>query len=64
MKARKKRRMAELTTGCWTNQAACIKERQRVRQPAVRYPQKKQTKKEQTHAYTDTQECMLASMIV
>ncbi len=40
MKARPKCRLAGPTTGCWTNQATCIEEKQRVRQTAVRYTQK------------------------
>ena len=36
-KARQKRRVAGPTTGCWTNEAPCIEEKQRVRQPAVSY---------------------------
>ncbi len=37
MKARPKCPVAGPTTGCWTYQAACIEEKQRVWQPAVRY---------------------------
>ena len=36
-KARQKRRVAGPKTGCWTNKDACIEEKQRVRQPAVRW---------------------------
>jgi hypothetical protein len=41
---------------------ASIVEKQRVRQPAVRYDQKE--KKEQIYEYTDTEECVLVCMIV
>jgi hypothetical protein len=37
MKARQKCSVAGPTTGCWTKKAACIEEKQRVRQPAVGY---------------------------
>jgi hypothetical protein len=43
MKARQKRRLAGPTTGCCTNKASCIEEKQRVRPPAVRYTQKNNT---------------------
>jgi hypothetical protein len=55
MKARQNRRVSGPTTGCWTNQATCIEEKQRVREPAIRYAQEKQTKKRTnmyTHAHT------------
>jgi hypothetical protein len=41
MKARQKRRVAGSTTDCCSNQSSCIEEKQRLRQPAVRYTQKK-----------------------
>jgi hypothetical protein len=44
MKARQKRRVPGLTTGCCTTQAACIEEKQRVSQPAVRYAQRNKKK--------------------
>jgi hypothetical protein len=40
MKARQKRRAAGPTTGCRTNEDACIEEKQKVSPPAVRYAQK------------------------
>ena len=53
MKARQKRPVAGPTTGCWTNEVPCIEEKQRVRQPAVRYPQKnKQKKNKYIHTHT------------
>ncbi len=46
MKARQKCRLERPKTGCWTNQASCIEEKQRVRQTAVVYTQKiKQTRR-------------------
>jgi hypothetical protein len=41
MKAQQKCRVTGPTTGCRTTKAPCIEEKQRVRQPAVRYTQKK-----------------------
>ena len=53
MKARQKRRVPGPTTGCWTNQDACIEDKQRVRPPAVRYTQKsKQTNNKHIHIHT------------
>jgi hypothetical protein len=37
MKARQKRQIPGRTTDCSANKAACIEEKQRVRQPAVMY---------------------------
>ena len=45
MKAPWKRRVEGPTTGCCSNKAACIEEKQRVRQPAARYTQKNKQKK-------------------
>ena len=45
MKARQKHRLTGPTTGCCPKKASCIEEKQRVRQPAVRYTQKKKQKK-------------------
>ena len=45
MKARQKCRLAGPTTGCWTTQDTCIEEKQRVRQTAVVYTQKKKRDK-------------------
>jgi hypothetical protein len=50
-KAQQKFGVAGPTTGCCTNSAACIEEKQRVRQPAVVYTQKCK----QTYIYTHTQ---------
>jgi hypothetical protein len=44
MKARQIRRLAGTTTGCCSNKAPCIEEKQRVSQPAVRYAQRNKTK--------------------
>jgi hypothetical protein len=44
VKARQKRRVAGPTTGCRPNESVCIEEKQRVRQPAVRYTQKNKQK--------------------
>jgi hypothetical protein len=54
MNARQKWLVAGPTTGCWTNQATCIEEKQWVRQPAVRYTHKnkpKQNKYINTHEH-------------
>ncbi len=55
-KARRKCPVAGPKTGCRTKQAPCIEEKQRVRQPPIRYTQQNKTKKnkymhEQTHKY-------------
>jgi hypothetical protein len=54
MKARQKCRLAGPTTGCWTNQLSCIEEKQRVRQTAVRYTQKRKQTHTHTHTHTHT----------
>jgi hypothetical protein len=63
MKTRQKRPVAGPTTGCCANQASCIEEKQRVRQPAVRSPHEKKPKKEQIYTYTHTQVRMLVSAV-
>jgi hypothetical protein len=49
MTARQKYPVAGPKTGCRTNQATCSEEKQRIRPPAVRYTQKKQTRKGQIY---------------
>jgi hypothetical protein len=57
-KARQKRRLAGQTTGCWSNKATCIDEKQRVRQPAAKYIQKnKQKKNKYIHTQTQKYAC-------
>jgi hypothetical protein len=54
MNARQKCPVAGPTTGCCSNKAPCVEEKQRVRQPAVMHTQTKQTKKSkyiQTHTH-------------
>jgi hypothetical protein len=60
MKARQKGRVAGPSTGCRTNQATCLEEKQRVRQTAVRYTQKsKQTNIcAYIHIHTSMHVCM------
>jgi hypothetical protein len=57
MKARQKCQLAGPTTGCCASQETCIEEKQRVRQSAVVYTQKKE-RKISTHACTYTCACM------
>ena len=57
MKARQKRRVAGPTTGCRTTKADCIQEKQRVRQPAVRYAQKEKKSKKFRHTQTHKYAC-------
>jgi hypothetical protein len=52
MKARQKRRMAGLTTGCWPKQASCIKEKQQVRPPGVYEERERIRVREQAVRYT------------
>jgi hypothetical protein len=52
MKARQKRRLAGPTTGCCTKKETCIDEKQRVRQPAVRYTQEKKKKEKKKNIHT------------
>jgi hypothetical protein len=56
MKARQKCPMAGPTTGYGAIQATCIEEKQRVRQPTVRYAQKR------TNIYIHTQTSMHVDM--
>jgi hypothetical protein len=64
MKARQKCRLTGPTTGCWTNQAACIEEKQSDRQTAVRYTQQsKQTTYLHAHTHAHTV-CMIVCMFV
>jgi hypothetical protein len=63
MKARQKRRLAGPTTGCHKNKDPCTEEKQRVRQPAVRYTQKnKQKKNKYIHTQTQTYACWYACL--
>jgi hypothetical protein len=62
MKARLKSRVAGPTTGCWTNEATCIEEDQRVRHPAVRCHQKNTPKKIKTYIHTHTHTSMHVCM--
>ncbi len=54
MKAWQKCPLAGPTTGCRTNQAACIEEKQRVRQPTVRYTQQNKPQKTIAHQHKHT----------
>ena len=54
MKAWQKRRLTGSTTGCCSNKDTCIQDKQRVRQPAVRYTQQNITKKEQIYTHRHT----------
>ncbi len=56
MKARQKRRVAGPTTGCSPKKFACTEEKQRVRQPAVRYTQK--NKQTNVHTCVSVYGCM------
>ena len=61
MKAWRKCPVAGPTTGCRTTKAACIEEKQRVRQPAVRYTHQNNKKKNKyTHAHTHKYVCWYA----
>jgi hypothetical protein len=63
MKARQKRRLAGSTTGCCANKEPCIEEKQRVRQPAVRYTQKNKKKKNKyIHTQTHRHACWYACL--
>ena len=62
MKARQKRRLAGPTTCCWTNKAACIEEKQRVRPPAVRYTQEKKKIYIYIHTHTSMHVGLYACM--
>jgi hypothetical protein len=61
MKARQKCPVAGSTTGCCPNEDTCIEEKQRVRQPAVRYTQQNKTKKiKYIHAQANKNACWYA----
>jgi hypothetical protein len=62
MITRQKRTVAGPTTGCCANKESCTEEKQRIRQPAVRYTEQNKTKKP-TYTCTDTQEWMLVCML-
>ncbi len=65
MKARQKRLVAGPTTGCRTNQATWIEEKQRVRLKSVVYTQKnKETKNKYIYIHKHIQVCIFVCMIV
>ena len=65
MKGQQKRRVAGPTTGCCSNLATCIVEKQRVRQPDVRHTQKnKQKKNKYKHTHTHKYACWFVCLYV
>ncbi len=64
MKARQKSRLTGPTTGCWTNKASCIEEKQTVRQTALVYTQhSKQTRNKYMYIHIHTV-CLFVCMLV
>jgi hypothetical protein len=54
MKVRQKRRLAGPTTGCCPNQDTCIEEKQRYRQPTVRYNEQNKRGEKNIHKHRHT----------